>query len=300
MEEKKQQPHPVQPSTLTPEPAMDADVDRLLREVEALTEEVLAETQPRKSRGGTSSADSTPAQDPSRRVAADDVGLVADTPLVRQDDNVPVEEIVADVDRELDSMEKLISGATASKKSMPKAQEAFPDIPESPDRSARCEMDSDIVAASTAEPPRPGQAFSRQEQKLDQDLDALLAAHLPKGEQEAPVKSQGDRKAPPSLPPVLDRARTERPARPTAAGPATAATLRDVSIRRLLKERIRSKTRGFLQKPARWLGDALVWVLSRVDAWVGGRLSPRAKELAGYCALGTLAMCVVAVVVALL
>ncbi len=46
--------------------------------------------------------------------------------------------------------------------------------------------------------------------------------------------------------------------------------------------------------------DALVGLLDRIDARIGNKLPPMVRELIGYCALATIAMAIIALIIFLL
>ena len=104
-------PNPSPPPAAAEEPDLRDQVDELLDEVEALTKETLGESE---SGGARGAPPDVPTRDPAKETAADDVGLSSKSPLVQDGERTPVEEVAADVDQELDQMERLISGIGGS------------------------------------------------------------------------------------------------------------------------------------------------------------------------------------------
>ena len=68
----------------------------------------------------------------------------------------------------------------------------------------------------------------------------------------------------------------------------------------MLKLKLKAKSRRLGLFVGRRGTDALVWLLDRIDAKIGNKLPPMARELIGYCALATLAMPIIALLIFLL
>lgn len=298
MQDKSREPGSIDRPGAAPQSTLSRELDRLLQEVEALTEEVLADTSPNPAAASAPTAQTPPP--PAAQPAIDDRGIASETPLVHQVESVPLEDLVADVDRELDHMEQLLQSTGEADDRAPPLAEEFPDIPEVPEKPSVAQLAVDLEAASKAAASLESPAQSTKEQKLDDDLDALLAGQAPLAAARPPPVAV-PRPAPAAdLPPAstqLEQKPTPAPGRTPAIDPTM---LEGISIGRLMVERLKRNARRTLAALTGRSLNALLKLLNGFDALIGHRLSPRARELAGFCALGTLAMCVVALVVALL
>ncbi len=367
-------PNPSPPPAAAEEPDLQNEVDELLDEVEALTQETLGET----GSGEARAPADVPTADPAKEIAADDVGLSTESPLIQDGDRTSVEEVAADVDQELDQMERLISGiggstspddsdtsdqgdvaatppaeapdsepqtdaenTTASDVDLigsveedPPAPEPAADaesdpVPPTEELDASLEEDiADIVASTLdAEPPTVPDALiadqipsdpedllasdseslqpaeSAKETSLDEDIDALLAssevAEAAEAAEVADLEAPLEDVSPPvesadPLPP------TDRAAPKSAAAPQSDIDLESIPIWRVVKLKLKAKSRHFGLFIGRRGTDALVWLLDRIDAKIGNKLPPMAREIAGYCALATLAMSIIALIIFLL
>ncbi|MCH7871521.1 MAG: hypothetical protein IID33_07455 [Planctomycetes bacterium] len=360
-------PNPSQPPAAAQEPELQDQVDQLLDEVEALTKETLGESESAEARTPAE----VPTTDPAKEQAADDVGLSSESALVQDGERTSVEEVAADVDQELDHMERLIGGiggstspadsgtsdgaeaaaevpaevpdpepptgaenTTASdgdaieaiddKQPAPEpAVDAEPDsTPPDPAEGVDASLEKDIaeIVASTldADPPTEADALiageipsdpggllhadpetlesteSAKETTLDQDIDALLASSEV-ADLEAPSTD-----APPPADPKDPTATTDRTAPKPEAAPQSDIDLESIPIWRVLKLKLKAKSRRLGLFVGRRGTDALVWLLDRIDAKIGNKLPPMARELIGYCALATLAMSIIALLIFLL
>ena len=352
-------PNPSPPPAAAEEPELEDQVDQLLDEVEALTKETLGESESGEARAPAD----VPTTDPAKEIAADDVGLSSESPLVQDGERTPVEEVAAGVDQELDQMERLISGiggstspddsgtsdqtevaaaagAEAPDPELPTDTENTPasdvdvtetveeeqSAPESaedtgpdpmPPASVDDEatgLDDDIaeIVASTLETDPPTEpdalidsqipsdpeghqsAESAKETTLDRDIDTLLASSE-LAELEAPiadVSPPADQKETPAT--------TETAAPKPTAAPQPDIDLESVPIWRVVKLKFKAKSRYFGLFIGRKGTDFLVWLLDRIDAKIGNKLPPMAREMAGYCALATLAMSIIALIIFLI
>ncbi len=348
-------PDPSTPPAAEDEPALQDEVDQLLDDVDALTKETLGE--------GESADAGAPAEvpttDPAKDIAADDVGLSSETPLIQDGERTSVEEVTAEVDQELDQMERLISGiggSTAPDDSgnadqidvaaaIP-AEAPGPTPPTHPENTSASDVEvierteeepcasapaadaagtsldediAEIVASSlgptpTTEPdnliagqilsdpedllhadPESAQAAeSAKETILNDDLDALLASSEG-ADLEAPA-SDISPPADPRNPPV-----TKKRVAPKSGGPPQPEIdLASISIWRVVKLKFRARSRQLALAMRRRATNALVWLLERIDAKIGNKLPPMARELVGYCALATLAMSIIALIILLI
>jgi len=348
------QPNPSPPPATAEEPDLQDQVDQLLDEVEALTKETLGESEVR------APAD-VPTTDPAKEIAADDVGLSSESPLVQDGGRTSVEEVAADVDQELDQMERLISGfggstSSADPSSSDQAEAAAAIPAEAPDPEPPTDAenttpsDGDVVgraeeqqaapvpavsAGSDPMPPAPAEhvrpdedipeidastpnadpptepdaliagqipsdpqdlqpAESVKETTLDQDIDALLAT----AEVAEPKGSMAD--VSPPADPGEAPATTDRAAPKPEAAPQSDIDLESISIWHVVKLKLKAKSRHLGLFIGRSATDALVWLLERIDAKVGNKLPPMAREMVGYCALATLAMSIIALIIFLI
>ncbi len=348
------QPNPSPPPATAEEPDLQDQVDQLLDEVEALTKETLGESEVR------APAD-VPTTDPAKEIAADDVGLSRESPLVQDGGRTSVEEVAADVDQELDQMERLISGfggstSSADSSSSDQAEVAAAIPAEAPDpepttdaeNTTPCDVDvvgraeeqqaAPVLAVSAESDPMPpapvgharldedipeidaatpnadpptepdaliaGQipsdpqdlqpAESAKETTLDQDIDALLAT----AEVAEPKGSMAD--VSPPADPGEAPATTDRAAPKPEAAPQSDIDLESISIWRVVKLKLKAKSRHLGLFIGRNATDALVWLLERIDAKVGNKLPPMVREMVGYCALATLAMSIIALIIFLI
>ncbi len=358
-------PDPSPPPAAAEEPDLRDQVDELLDDVEALTKETLGEDEPGEARAPAD----VPTTDPAKEIAADDVGLSSKSPLVQDGERTSVEEVAADVDQELDQMERLISGiggstssadsGTSNQTDVPAAvpaeapdpepptdtenttasdvevigsieeervasepaADAAPDLmPPTPAGDASLDEDiAEIVASTldadpTTEPdaliagqipsdpeellsPDPESlqpAESAKETTLDQDIDALLASSEV-ADLEAPSAE-----VPPPAGPGNPPATTDRAAPKQAGTPQPDIDLESISIWRVVKLKLKARSRHLALFIRRRATDALVRLLERIDAKIGNKLSPMAREMVGYCALATLAMSIIALIIFLL
>ena len=347
------------PPPAAKEPELQDQVDQLLDEVEALTRETLDGSEP----GEAHAQADVATNDPAKETAADDVGLSSESPLVQDGERTSVEEVAADVDQELDQMERLISGigsstspddSGTSDQAEPPAEASAeapdPQPPTDVENTTACDVDvignigqeqaaaepavdagsdpmppassvgpadasleEDVaeIAASTIDPDSPSEpdaliagqipsvpqnlqpAESAKETTLNQDIDALLASS------EGP--DLGAPKADDSPPADLGQtpASTDRVTpKPGAASPSD-IDLDSISIWRVVKLKLKAKSRHFGLFIGRAATDALVWLLDRIDAKIGNKLPPMAREMVGYCALATLAMSIIALIILL-
>ena len=317
------------------------DLDKLLEDVESLTDEALSPSATGEPKGPAPDAASVPSRDPAKEVIADDVGLSGESPLIQDGEKTPVEEVVADVDQELDQMEKLIGGlgAPTSVEDTP-PEPPIPDIPQSPedtsaenpllssDEVGRLEADANEVdpletadlseadgsaqpAPEGSEPPAPEQlagadeeiagqiptapeevdsGSSEDEKALDDDIESLLAAHE-SDEVDADSLERPSSDTPEPPPPSQES--------PNQDETSESADLDSVQIWPLIRQRLAAKSKQVLQRVCQKLAFGLVRLLEKFDSLIGGRVPPMARELIGYCALATLAMSVIALLVAL-
>ena len=108
------------PPVAAEEPLLEDDIEKLVNEVESLTTEVLVSTD------SNPAGSEVPTRDPAKEPIADDAGLSAASPLVQDGAPTSVEEVVADVDHELDEMEKLIGGLGESMEAEDDAADLIP------------------------------------------------------------------------------------------------------------------------------------------------------------------------------
>ncbi len=167
--------------------------------------------------------------------------------------------------------------------------------PEPPD-----EPDALIADQIPAEPVdlQPGE--SAKETSLDEDLDALLAS----SEVAALEDPIGD-VSPPADPAdpidsVAPPATTDTRAPKPKAATHSDIDLASIPIRRVVKLKLKARSRHVGLFIGRRGTNALVWLLDRIDAKIGKKLPPMARELAGYCALATLAMSIIAIIIFLI
>ena len=350
-------PNPSPPPATADEPDLRDQVDQLLDEVDALTKETLGESESGEARAPAD----VPTTDPAKEIAADDVGLSSESPLVQDGERMSVEEVAADVDQELDQMERLISGfggstssADPSSSDQAEAAAAIPaeapdpepptdaenttpcdvdvvgraeeqqaapvpavsaesdPMPPAPAGHARPDEDIPEIDASTpnADPPTEPDALiagqipsdpqdlqpaeSVKETTLDQDIDALLAT----AEVAEPKGSMAD--VSPPADPGEAPATTDRAAPKPEAAPQSDIDLESISIWHVVKLKLKAKSRHLGLFIGRSATDALVWLLERIDAKVGNKLPPMAREMVGYCALATLAMSIIALIIFLI
>jgi hypothetical protein len=362
-------PDPSPSPTAAGEPDLQNQVDDLLDDVEALTREALGESE--------SDVDAlvrldAPTSDPTKEIIADDVGLASESPLVQDGERKPVEDVAADVDQELDQMERLISGIGATPSSAdsdaesrsevpaplpPEAPDAVP--PTTVDEHAESDLeDNEIVednqavsgaaadagpestppvpagggddaslepdhsglvgsSPATKEPPEPdaliaGQipstpqaarsavpdkiqtAESAKETTLDHDLDALL-------ESTEPAASEAQPEVAPKPPDPQEKITRSDPAAPEPVETSQLVIdLESIPIWRVVKLKLKTRSITLLRLVARVATNALVWLLERIDAKIGSKLPPAAREIIGYCALATLGMSLLALLIFLI
>lgn len=319
------------------------DLDKLLEDVEALTDEALATPDTGGPKDSKPDGDSVPSRDPAKEVIADDVGLSAESPLIQDGEKTPVEEVVADVDQELDQMEKLIGGLAAPASTEDTEPEIpIPDIPQSPEDTSTEDsflsadevgrLEADANAADPSETPErleadesaspapeslegseeeplaggdeeiagqiptaPSEAdseSSEDEKALDDDIESLLATH----ESEEVDLAAGDEIDADSL----ERPRSDAPEHPANQDKTPESVdLESVQLWPLIRQRFAAKLQQVLQRVCQKLAFGLVRLLEKIDSLIGRRVPPMARELIGYCALATLAMSVIALLVAI-
>ena len=332
------------------EPELQDQVDALLDEVEALTEEALTEVGGAEQEDASARPATVPNSDPARAVIADDVGLTDQSPLIQEGDRIPVEEVVADVDHELDQMEKLIGGGGGTKtptvrSHIDEASSADEEAVAAPDDEATAReekalrtlepndwdpestsaegagagntvasegtdavaadipaqtaatLDDEVASQIPSTPEDSTSVLSREEQSLDGDIDALLAAGQASEDKEltdelVPEASSAVEEAKP------ESARREADRdQQTETGPQL--DWESISVWQLLKARVLARSKHLLSLLVERLVGRFVRILEGIDALVGHRFSPAVRELIGYCALGTLAMCLVGIIIAL-
>jgi len=304
------------------EPALEDDLEKLVNEVESLTNDVLASTDSKAANGGE-----VPTRDPAKEPVADDAGLSAASPLVQDGDPTGVEEVVADVDHELDQMEKLIgslgepmdaqddvadsvpspavesAGESASgvANAVPGLESPADDIadelPNTP-ATAAASPEQEIAGQIPATPEQSEAPASRTEKVLDQDLDALLAP--PDEGAEPPLEASdllADSESEPAEETSPEPLAAKPQEQPIDSARPSAADVEDLPLWQILKSRLLARIRRLRVAVGSMLLNGVLALLERIDARIGQRLPPMVKELIGYCALGTLGMCVVALLV---
>ena len=275
--------------------------------------------------------DTVPNSDPAKEVIADDVGLTDQSPLIQEGDRTPVEEVVADVDLELDQMEKLIGGmggaavpeggghadeapiideaavgvsdheTTAPEEGA--ALHALPGLPGEPQPAPAGGMDAGAAASDagdaalidSAAPEEPAGRPSRREQSLDDDIDALLA-----NGREAEDQTADDEQLAHEDSSVVDEIQSDTAAPNQQAESTQEPDWGSITVWQLVKTRLLARSKRTFSLLRERLGEALVGLLDKIDGLIGDRLPAAVREVIGYCALGTLAMCLVAVLIALL
>lgn len=358
-------PDPSPPPAAAEEPDLRDQVDELLDDVEALTKETLGESEPGEARAPAD----VPTTDPAKEIAADDVGLSSESPLVQDGERTPVEEVAADVDQELDQMERLISGIGGSTSPADSGASNHtdvaaaipaeaPDPPQPTDAENTTASDGEVIgnieeeqvasepavdAGAKPMPPAPagddsldediaeivastldadpttepdaliaGQipsdpeellstdpeslqpAESAKETTLDQDIDALLASSEV-ADLEAPSADIPSLADPADKPPTTDKAAPK-----PRETPQPDIDLESISIWRVVKLKLKARSQHLALFIRRRAADAVVRLLERIDARIGNKLSPMAREMVGYCALATLAMSIIALIIFLL
>lgn len=309
------------PPVAAEEPLLEDDIEKLVNEVESLTTEVLVSTD------SNPAGSEVPTRDPAKEPIADDAGLSAASPLVQDGAPTSVEEVVADVDHELDEMEKLIGGLGESMEAeddaadlIPSSEvesqddpasatpDAVPGVGSSADETADDLHSTPAAAAASPEeeiadqiPAVPEQVeagASQTEQALDQDLDALLTPQDADGEPPAEANDSLAADETESLEaPSPDPPAAKSQERPTGSAAPTAADLADLPLWQIFKSRVLMRMRRAQIAAAQGLLNGVLTLLEKIDARLGERIPPMVKELLGYCALGTLGMCVVALLV---
>lgn len=269
------------------EPALEDDLEKLINEVEGLTNDVLASTDSKPAEGGEA-----PTRDPAKEPIADDAGLSAESPLVQDGDPTGVEEVVADVDHELDQMEKLIGG-------LGEPTDETDDIADELLATAAAASPEEGIADQIPAAPEQSEASeSPTEKTLDNDLDALLAppdenAEPPSEADNLPADSET--KLPEVTSPEPSPAKSQE--QPIDSAPPSAVDLTNLPLWQILKSRLLTQLRRVQVAVGSVLLNGVLTLLEKIDARIGERLPPMVKELMGYCALGTLGMCVVALLV---
>lgn len=360
-------PNPSPPPVAGEEPDLQNQVDELLDEVEALTKETLGESESGEARAPAD----VPTTDPAKEIAADDVGLSSESPLVQDGERTSVEEVAADVDQELDQMERLISGiggstspadsGTSDQTEVAAAVPVEAPDPESP-KDAENTTASDVDAITTIEEqqpasepavgagpdPMPPASADDGDTSLDEDIaeivgstldaapptepDALITGQIPSDPEDLPAADpeslqpaesakeatldqdidallatpgDADLEAPSAdVPPPADPgdtpATTDTAAPKPAAAPQPDIDLESIPIWRVVKLKLKARTRHLGLFIGQRGTDVLVWLLDRIDAKIGNKLPPMVRELIGYCALATLAMAIIALIMLLL
>ena len=105
---------------------------------------------------------------------------------------------------------------------------------------------------------------------------------------------------PPPVDPAETPATADRAAPKPRAAPQSDIDLESISIWRVVKLKLKARTLHLAVFIRRKAIDALVWLLDRIDAKIGNKLPPMAREIAGYCALATLAMSIIALIIFLI
>jgi hypothetical protein len=301
---------------------LDQRLDNLLDEVEALTDEVLADP--------PEPAADAPAEDPATQIARDDVGL--SDQVVQDDNQQDTTELLADVDQELDEMERIIGNMGAAGPEATPDTAEVPDQPDPPESSPDALLEDDDIASlipsdplkisgagtakreENAEPvasepaPAPAPApppavedvadetppeeeaaeVSELENELESDLHALLSKKR-MADDGPPTTAEPDQPPPATVDGPL----------PDDIKPDVAKSLESISIWRHVRLKVSARFARWGRAVVDRIVHVLVIVLDRADGPTS-HLSPGTKELIGYCALGTLAMSVVALIVALL
>ena len=177
------------------------------------------------------------------------------------------------------------------------ADDIADELPNTP-ATAAASPEEEIAGQIPAAPEQSGAPASPTEQVLDQDLDALLAPPDEGAEQllEASdlLADSVSEPAEETSPEPLAAKSQEQPidsARPSAAD------VEDLPLWQILKSRLLARIRGLRVAAGSVLLNGLLALLEKIDARIGQRLPPMVKELIGYCALGTLGMCIVALLV---
>jgi hypothetical protein len=156
------------------------------------------------------------------------------------------------------------------------------------------ELDAPIAGQIPSYPEDLLPAESAKETTLDQDIDALLAS-----------SQVADLEAPSAdLPPLADPgnppATTDSAALKPRGAPQPDIDLESILIWRVVKLKLKARSLHLALFIRRKTTDALVWLLERIDARIGNKLSPMVREMVGYCALATLAMSIIALIIFLL
>lgn len=164
--------------------------------------------------------------------------------------------------------------------------------------TAAARPEGEIADQIPAAPEQLEVPASTTEKVLDQDLDALLAP--PEKGAEPPLEV-GD---------LLSHSETEfldvtspepSPAesqeQPIDSATPSAADLADLPLWQILKSRLLARLRRLQVAAGSVLLNGVLTLLEKIDDRIGERIPPMVKELLGYCALGTLGMCVVALLV---
>ncbi len=350
---------------------LEDEVDKLLDEVEALTQEVLSESP---------ATAEVPHADPRRQVAADDAGLAGESPLIQDGEPTSVDDIVADVDLELDRasrklghvMDPQVADDDADAPHSPASEESalepdleaiaelealerelgessIPGADLSPDTAETRPADSAGATAGivdeleelqrsvndlsgevmshahsstaapeatpppTAQPPKPpGELAADVESELDQ-LENLLSELEGKPAPEPPSPAPGPaidaEVAPPETQPSAEEVALDADLETLLAAPpvqrgnqseeaaADGIDLDSISVWALFRERLSQRVRASADALRCNGQDRMIGILDLLDRPFG-RISPRHKELIGYCAIATVAMSGVAAVLA--
>ncbi len=353
-------PNPSPPPEAADEPDLQDEVDQLLDEVEALTKETLGESESGEAR---EPAD-VPTTDPAKEIAADDVGLSGGSPLIQDGQRTSVEEVAADVDQELDQMERLISGIGGSTSDVDAGTSEQAGVAAEPPSAAPDPMppteaenataaDTEAIGNIEEEQPAsepavdagpdsmPPALADGGDTSLDEDIaeivaatmdadpptdpptepDALIAGQIPSDPDDLlapdpeslhPAESAAETTLDDDLDALLASSEvaelegvtppaTTNRADPKPAGtPQTEIDLASIPIWRVVKLKLKARSHHLAGSARRRATDALVWLLDRIDAKIGNKLPPMARELVGYCALATLAMSVIALIIFLI
>ncbi len=260
---------------------LDHEIDHLLSDVESLTDEILSGP-PRSSENTPQKmapvvTDSQPITPP-----VDDAGLSAQTPLIQDGDRVAVEEIVADVDHELDQMEKKV---TQIAEKVPHASSTA-----GGSRSSRDGGDS-ATADVASEIPVDFSADSSSGDLTPAMFDGVLESAPPAAGLETPTPVETDASSETTKPPADV---SQENSTPSADRPKQHSILMQ-RVRRLIPAPLES----VLFTVGTGSTRAAIAVLDALDRPFRS-LSPSIKDRIGYCAIGTFFMGILALTYVLL
>ncbi len=228
-------------------------------------------------------------------VAGEDPALIDEMPVIPESPNhLAAEESQVDSEN-VDHLEAKTSPGPGAESSDRLDAEGTAGLE---DQSSK-RLDDEIAAEIPTVPKEAASALSQKEQVLDDDLEALLGTQ-PAPEVEAPAD---DIPLVDDSAPAAESAQEDASAKKEQALQREAASeidLESIPVWRLIKLRLAAKSKKALWLVGRKFAGGLVWVLQKIDARLGDRVPPMVRELIGYCALGTLAMCLIAVLLALL